>query len=117
MFRILDDSKNRKIEPAELENGLRDFGVNLNDVQISVLAKHFDRDGSGSIDFDEFLRTIRGDLNDYRLSFIKAAYEKLDVNKDGQVKLDDIAKLYDVSEHPDVQAGKDSQAVYTNFMA
>jgi hypothetical protein len=30
------------------------------------------------------------------------AYDKLDVNKDGLVKLDDIAKLYDVSQHPDI---------------
>ena len=31
------------------------------------------------------------------------AYDKLDVNKDGKVTLEDIAKLYDASYHPDVQ--------------
>ena len=30
------------------------------------------------------------------------AYDKLDVIKDGIVRLDDIAKLYDVSHDPDV---------------
>jgi hypothetical protein len=30
------------------------------------------------------------------------AYDKLDVNKDGLVKLDDISKIYDASKHPDV---------------
>lgn len=38
--------------------------------------------------------------------WIKAAYDKLDVNKDGQVTLEDIAQIYDASEHPDVKEGK-----------
>jgi len=37
------------------------------------------------------------------------AYDKLDVNKDGMVKLDDIAKIYDASRHPEVVSGKKSQ--------
>lgn len=45
------------------------------------------------------------------------AYDKLDVNKDGQVTLDDIAKLYDVSQHPDVVMGnKEPREVYLEFM-
>ena len=31
------------------------------------------------------------------MEMVKKAYEKLDVNKDGLVKLDDVAKIYDVS--------------------
>jgi len=45
-------------------------------------------------------------LNDFRRGYIRQAYDKLDVNKDGLVTLDDIAKLYDVSQHPDVKDGK-----------
>ena len=48
---------------------------------------------------------------------IKAAYDKLDVNKDGLVKLDDIAKIYDVSQHPDVIKGADPKEVYLKFMS
>jgi len=33
----------------------------------------------------------QGDLNEVRTQWIRAAYDKLDVNKDGQVKLDDIS--------------------------
>jgi len=39
------------------------------------------------------------------------------VNGDGSVKLDDIAKLYDVSKHPDVVQGrKEPKQVYLEFM-
>jgi len=45
-------------------------------------------------------------LNEDRLSWIRAAYDKLDVNKDGLVKLDDIAKIFDVSSMPEVSQSK-----------
>jgi hypothetical protein len=52
------------------------------------------------------------------VNLIKQAYEKLDVNCDGVVKLDDIAKLYDVSKHPDVVQGRKSpKDVYLQFMS
>lgn len=48
---------------------------------------------------------------------IRGAYDKLDVNKDGQVTLDDVAKLYDVSKHPDVVNGsKSPEDAYKEFM-
>lgn len=56
-------------------------------------------------------------MNESRLSWIKQAYDKLDVNKDGLVKLDDIAKLYDVSQHPDVVSKKlTEKEAYLDFM-
>ena len=106
VFRILDNNRNRQLDKTELLWGLKDFDIHLSEEQIDVLVKHFDRDGTGTVDFDEFLVALRGDLNQFRLGFIKQAYDKLDVNKDGKVTLDDIAKLYDVSQHPDVISGK-----------
>ena len=56
-------------------------------------------------------------MNDARKHWIRAAYNKLDVNGDGLVKLDDIATLYDASEHPDVKDGrKTPEEVYQEFM-
>ena len=97
VFRILDDNRNRQLDKTELLWGLKDFDIHLSEEQVDVLVKHFDRDGSGTVNFDEFLVALRGDLNEFRKGFIKQAYDKLDVNKDGKVTLDDIAKLYDVS--------------------
>ena len=106
VFRILDNNRNRQIDAAELMWGLKDFDIHLNEEQTLVLINHFDRDNSGSFNFDEFLVALRGDLSENRLSFIRRAYQKLDVNGDGSVTLDDIARIYDVSRHPDVMAGK-----------
>ncbi len=56
-------------------------------------------------------------MNEQRIALIRKAYQKLDENSDGTVKLDDIAKLYDVSKHPDViQGKKQPKDVYLEFM-
>jgi len=118
VFRILDKNNNRKIDAAELEGGLRQMGINLVEEQVGVLIKHFDNDKSGQINLTEFLTAIRGELNEDRLSWIKAAYDKLDVNKDGLVKLDDIAKIFDVSATPEVSQSKvDPKEAYMQYMS
>jgi len=118
VFRILDDNRNRQLDRNELMWGLKDFDIHLEEPQVDALIKHFDRDGSKTVNFDEFLRGLRGELNDSRLVWIRKAYDKLDVNKDGQVTLDDIAQLYDVSMHPDVKDGKKTpEEAYREFMS
>ena len=106
MFRILDNNRNRQLDLNELMWGLKDFGVALDEEQAKTILAFFDRDRSGTVNFDEFLRALRGDLNEFRIGLIRKAYEKLDVNADQSVRLDDIAKLYDVSKHPDVTSGR-----------
>lgn len=118
VFRILDDNRNRQIDKHELMWGLKDFDIHLSEEQAAVLLKHFDRDGSGTISFDEMLRALRGELNESRLGWIRKAYNKLDVTKDGKVTLDDIARIYDVSKHPDVIGGKmTAEQAYKQFMS
>ena len=57
-------------------------------------------------------------MNDSRISWISQAYQKLDVNKDGLVKLDDIAKIYDGSKHPEIVSGSaNPKDVFMQFMS
>lgn len=56
-------------------------------------------------------------MNEFRIALIRKAYQKLDENSDGSVKLDDIAKLYDVTKHPDILQGKKTaKDVFLEFM-
>ena len=118
VFRILGDNRNRQLDVNELMWGLKDFDIHLSEEQCRVLISHFDRDNSGSVNFDEFIRALRGELSDSRVGFIRQAYNKLDINGDGTVTLDDIARIYDVSQHPDVMAGKKTpEEAYREFMS
>jgi len=83
VFRILDDNRNRQLDLNELMWGLKDFDIHLSEEQCQVLITHFDRDNSGSVNFDEFIRALRGELSESRVGFIRQAYNKLDINGDG----------------------------------
>jgi Ca2+-binding EF-hand superfamily protein len=69
----------------------------------------FDRDRSGTIDYDEFLFAVRGELNDGRLKLVLQAYKKLDRDGNGVLDVNDIKGIYDASKHPDVLDGKKSE--------
>ena len=97
---------------------MQDYGISLSKEESAVLIKRFDRDGDGCINYDEFLRFLRGDINEARLAWIKKAYAKLDINHDGTVTLMDIAQIYDCSKHPDViSKRKTKEMVYKEFMS
>jgi Ca2+-binding EF-hand superfamily protein len=64
--------------------------------------KIFDRDGSGKVDYEEFLRAVRGEMNNYRVALVKKAFNILDKDKSGVLDLSDIRTTYNAKKHPDV---------------
>ena len=55
----MDDDNNKTLSLAEFGKGLRDYGVPLEKPDIKKMFDAFDEDGSGNIDFDEFLIKLR----------------------------------------------------------
>ena len=118
LFRVMDDNGNGQLDHEDFKWGLYDAGLYLNDDQVKTLIEHFDRNKDGVVNFDEFLTTIRGPMNDFRMRLVAQAYEKLDKNGDGQITLDDVAQIYDASKHPEVLSGKRSEEdVFREFMS
>uniref|UniRef100_A0A8C1JIY5 Calcyphosine-like b n=1 Tax=Cyprinus carpio TaxID=7962 RepID=A0A8C1JIY5_CYPCA len=58
-FRIMDDDNSRTLDMKEFLKGLSDYGVLIEKEEAMNLFQRFDKDGSGFIDFDEFLITLR----------------------------------------------------------
>ena len=114
----MDDNGNKKLDVDDFRWGLIDYGIHLSKDQAYEILTSFDRDRDGHVDFNEFLRAIRGDINQYRLGFIQQAYKKLDVTGDGKVTIEDISQLYDADFHPDVVQGKKTkEEVFREFMS
>jgi Ca2+-binding EF-hand superfamily protein len=65
-----------------------------------------DRDKSGNVDVDEFLIGIKGDLNERRRSFVQMAFDILDVDRSGEISIDEMMSKYDFRSNPDVVAGR-----------
>ena len=88
---------------------MHDFRIGLHPNQVAIAFDIFDRDGSGEISYDEFLRSIRGEMNSGRVAICKKAYAIMDSDKSGQLDINDIRQTYNAKQHPDVKAGKKTE--------
>jgi len=108
-FKIMDDDYSKSLSFDEFRKGIREVGCRLTQEQEMELFRQFDRDGQGTINFEEFLRTIQPALNDRRKRLVSAAFAKLDNTGDGQITVKDLAKNYDVTKHPKYMSGEYSE--------
>ena len=116
-FRIMDDDGNHSLNKAEFNKAMKELQIPLSVAELRILFDYFDRDASGSIDFEEFIQGVRDPLNERRLKLVNKAFSRLDRDGSGFVDAVDIVDVYDASKHPDVISGKRSQkAVLEEFL-
>lgn len=58
-FKIYDDNENHSLDFNEFYKGMRDYGIRINEKDARAAFDAVDRDKTGSLDFDEFLETLR----------------------------------------------------------
>ncbi|EAX96145.1 EF hand family protein [Trichomonas vaginalis G3] len=91
LFRIADDNGDRKIDlKNEFPKLMGDIGVLLNKAEIAELGVLLDRNGDGSIDFDEFVFYLGPPMNAARQGAIDDVFNQLDADKSGTFDLNDI---------------------------
>jgi Ca2+-binding EF-hand superfamily protein len=105
----MDDNNSRSLDLYEFTKAVKDYMLGFNDGEIKSLYAYFDIDRSGSVDYDEFLRVLRGPMNPNRKKFALQAYNKLDKDGNGYIDINDIKGVYSAKTHPDVTSGKKSE--------
>jgi Ca2+-binding EF-hand superfamily protein len=109
-FRIMDRDRSGELSKDEFKIALdtlfSHYDVKFSTAEKNALFQLFDFDKSNKVNYDEFARGIRGDMNDFRLGWVKQAFSILDKDGSGVVETAEIAKTYDVSQNPAVQSGK-----------
>ena len=101
----------------EFVKAIHDFQVEIDTIDIENLFKTIDLDQSGTIDFNEFIRVIVGEMNQARQNLVVKAFATLDINNDGEITLDEFQNKYDAKNHPDVRSGKRTEdEVLIEFM-
>ena len=70
IFKAMDENGNRKLECDDFRWGLMDYGVNVTKEEATEILTHFDKNGDGRVDFDEFLVTLRVSNNIFQFYFL-----------------------------------------------
>jgi len=73
-FKIADDNISGSLDVNEFKKAMHDFRIGMNEKQCNSVFGMFDRDGSGEISYDEFLRMIRGEMNNTRKTIAKKCF-------------------------------------------
>jgi len=59
IFKAMDDNGNGQLDVDDFRWGLYDYGITVSKEEAVKVLNHFDRDGNGTVDFNEFLRAIK----------------------------------------------------------
>jgi calcyphosin len=88
---------------------MTDYMLGFSEGEIQTLFREFDLSRNGLIEYDEFLRVIRGPMNETRRAIVAKAFKKLDKDGNGYVDINDITGVYSAKTHPDVKSGKKTE--------
>lgn len=70
----MDDNHSMSLDKYEFAKAMGDFAIGLNEGEIGVLFGVFDGNHNGLIEYDEFLRAVRGPMNATRMALVKQAF-------------------------------------------
>ncbi|CAH6778678.1 Caps2 [Phodopus roborovskii] len=106
-FQHLDKDGSGLLEKADFQRALKAVGLEVSeqDFESSWLILQGNGHGKNKVDYGEFKRAMIGEMNEYRKSFVRKVFMKLDFNKTGVVSFIDIRKCYCAKKHPLVISG------------
>ena len=117
IFKMYDEDNTKEIDYYDFQKALNDFGTELNEDEITSVYNYFDKEKYGYIKYINFINAIRGSLNPKRLAVVKEAFKKLDIDKSGQVELNEIKTQFNFKNDADIKSGKKTEEeIYNEFI-
>jgi len=96
---------------------LKDLGAKISKKEAEMLLEYLDTDEDGYVNYDEFLKGIRGVPNQKRQAFIDKAFLKFDKEGSGKTAAADLRVLFNTNMHPKVQSGEMTEdEVFVQFL-
>ena len=99
-FRLVDTNGSGSIDKDEFKKAMR--MININDDDDAIFAE-FDKDGSGTVNYEEFLRSSRGGMNRKRTLAVGDVFDTLDRDKDGFLTTEELQKHFIPQNHGPVK--------------
>ncbi|XP_006882624.1 PREDICTED: calcyphosin-2 [Elephantulus edwardii] len=108
-FQQLDKKGGGLLDKEDFKQALKLFHLEVPEKDFESLWLILSDDGRNKVDYGAFRRAIIGEMNEYRKSFVRKAFMKLDFNKTGSVSITDIRKCYCANKHPQVLSGHSTE--------
>eukprot|EP00992_Anisonema_acinus_P015163 TRINITY_DN9637_c0_g1_i3.p2 TRINITY_DN9637_c0_g1~~TRINITY_DN9637_c0_g1_i3.p2 ORF type:complete len:166 (+),score=45.80 TRINITY_DN9637_c0_g1_i3:131-628(+) len=67
-------------------------------------------DARGRVRYEDLMRVLRGEMSEVRRQCIRAAFQKIDYNRNGALDKKDLQLFFNAAYHPKVQAGELTEA-------
>mmetsp|Transcript_21592 Transcript_21592/g.15826 ORF Transcript_21592/g.15826 Transcript_21592/m.15826 type:complete len:169 (-) Transcript_21592:174-680(-) len=107
-FKIMDSDGSGALDRQEFGKALQDYKVQVSEQEADQLFSIFDKNRDGTINFEEFMNAVLGELNATRRALVMEAFKKLDANGNGVLEIDEVKEKFEPSRHPDVKSGQKS---------
>ena len=93
------------------------FNFNLTPEELELIFNFFDKEKKGSINYNNLIQAIIGQITPNRENVIKNIFESFNKDNNGNVSLNELKTLFNASKHPDVINQKRSRGeIYGEFL-
>jgi len=117
LFEVKNNSdQNQTITIENFANVFKNIGLNISQNDISNLFNLLDFSQSGKVIIDDIINTIADPMNEHRKLYVVNKFSKMDLEKQGEVRISLLKEKYNPKCHPDVISGKTSdEEIYKQF--
>ena len=93
------------------------FNMNISLEELELIFNFFDKEKTGSINYNNLIQTIIGQISPNREAIIKNIFEIFNKDNNGNISLNEIKLIFNANRHPDVLNGKKSRGeIYGEFL-
>ena len=107
LFELKNNSdQNQNVSLENFVNLCKNLGINLPQNDIINFFNLLDFSGTGKISIEDIINNILDPISEHRKLYVVNKFAKLDVEKQGEVKVSLLKEKYNPKGHPDIISGK-----------
>ena len=96
---------------------IQTYTMNISPDEIKIIFDLFDKEKTGTINYNELIQTIIGQINSQRQLAIQKVYDRFNKDNNGKVSINEIKLLFNSRRHPDVISGKKTEGeIFGEFL-